>query len=112
MPHIIVEHSRDTGRKIDLAKLARELHMTLSLQETVKLEAIKTRTVAVDNILLGNGDSVDFIHVTVKLLPGRDAALKERMVQAIYQCVLEAAGHEPAIRVSVDLSELGVYIKN
>ena len=109
MPHIIIEHSPEVAEKVDVPELTKALHKTLSDQETVRLEAIKTRSVSVDNIQMGAGDSKDFLHVTVKLLKGRDLSLRETMAKNIFEKIRDVTGDVSF--ASVEVAELQTYVK-
>lgn len=111
MPHIVIEHDREVSNEISLVGLANDLHHTLSQQETVKLESIKTRTVQVENVIVADGRINKMVHVQVYLLPGRDNKLKERMAKALYETASKnLAGIK--CKLSIHISELQVYIKN
>jgi 5-carboxymethyl-2-hydroxymuconate isomerase len=110
MPHIIIEHDKETKDKADLSKLSSALHQTLSEQETIKLESIKTRTIEIDNVLVADGSNNKMLHVEVRLLSGRSVELKETMANAVYN---EAQKYLEGIEcmLTVNISELGVYKK-
>lgn len=110
MPHIIIEHDTKTKEAIDLTELSMCLHETLANQETIKLEAIKTRTIEIDNVIVGEGDNNQMLHVEIRLLTGRSSELKETMANAIYQ---EASTklQDTNCLLTVNVSELGVYKK-
>ncbi len=68
MPHIIVEHTNDIE---NVADIVGSLHHNLAGQETVTLEAVKSRSIAVSNAIVGEVQDGSMLHVTVKLLSGR-----------------------------------------
>lgn len=104
MPHIIVEYTDHLS--VDIAKLTIELHHTLIKQETVKEEAVKTRAIPVQATVVGTGKCHDkFIHLNLKLLPGRSDALRKTMAQALYDTTRKIALDEN-ITISVETSEL------
>ena len=111
MPHIIIEHDSKTKKEINLSKLAQSLHAILATHETVKLEALKTRTVEVENVIIGNNEMPNkMIHVTVLLLAGRSNELKETMAKSLFDKTHEILdGHPCSITVNID--ELATYIK-
>lgn len=111
MPHIIIEHDKDIKEEINLSELARALHETLSIQETVKLESIKTRSVEVNNIIIGSCETAQkILHVTVLLLSGRSPELKQLMAQSLFDKVKEKLG-KLECSVTVNIDELATYIK-
>ena len=110
MPHIIIEHDSKTKESVDLKALATCLHNTLAAQETVRLEAVKTRTLEIDNVTVGAGEHNEMLHVEVKLLEGRSVELKEQMALALFN---EASNFLEGknCSISVNIIELGVYKK-
>lgn len=104
MPHIIVEYSDHL--RANVPQLLHTLHFRLAEIETIKLEAIKTRAIPVQASITGDGTgSNDMIHITLKLLPGRDNALKKTMAQALWQATRDHVADE-RISVSAEVMEL------
>ena len=110
MPHVIIEHDKEIKDKIDLSELTSLLHESVASQESVKLEFLKSRTVESENVIIGDSTSNLFLHVDLRLLSGRSKELKEKMAQDIYAILKEKTSHL-ACSLTVDVSELGVYIK-
>lgn len=111
MPHIIVEYTDHLN--LDLEKLTIELHRTLTQQETIKEEAIKTRAIPVKATVVGTGKCHDkFIHICLKLLPGRSDELRHTMAQALCDTARKIALDEN-ISITVETAELHTasYIK-
>ena len=84
MPHIIVEHTRDIE---NVSQLLRDLHNSLGHQETVQIESLKTRSICLDNVVIGNGNFISMIHVTLRLLPGRGETLLCKMTADLEKIV-------------------------
>jgi len=76
MPHIIVEHTSDIA---EIPQLLRDLHNNLGRQDTVNIESLKTRAICLDHVVIGNGDTQSMMHITLRLLPGRDDVLLQKM---------------------------------
>ncbi|MGH1467332.1 MAG: 5-carboxymethyl-2-hydroxymuconate Delta-isomerase [Bdellovibrionales bacterium] len=107
MPHIILEHN--STDKALVAKTCELLHKTLSEQETVKLGSIKTRSVFIENLVLGDGTAdEDFAHVQLKLLPGRTEKLRVQMSKALLEVLQSQFGTGS---LSVEVIELASYSK-
>lgn len=107
MPHIVLEHNLEDEPRVSY--ICKKLHGALSRQETVKLESIKTRSIYVDNLSVGDAQNYTiFAHVTLKLLPGRSEELKHNMAQAFFD-VLKSALKEGAF--SVEVVDLQTYLK-
>ncbi len=110
MPHITVEHTKDISTLIDLNKLNTDLHTSLSKQETVSLASIKTRSVAVDNVIIGNGETNNFMHINVMLLKGRKKDLKEKMAKDLFDVANNYLQNISCL-LSVNIADLGTYQK-
>ena len=104
MPHVIVEYTDHLS--VDIEKLTIELHHTLCHQPTVKAHAVKTRAMPVKGTVVGEGKDHDkMIHVCLKLLPGRDDALRKQMAQALFDTTRKIAKDEH-ISITVETAEL------
>ena len=111
MPHIIVEYTEHLSE--DIPKLLTELHSSLAGQPTVDIHAVKTRAVPVQYVVVGDGNEPDkLIHITVKLLPGRDDALKKTIGQALHDTA-RAQTKDDRITITVEVMDLHAesYIK-
>ncbi|NCT41337.1 MAG: hypothetical protein GW778_06735 [Alphaproteobacteria bacterium] len=83
MPHIIVEYSDHLA--LDIPALLTALHDDLAARDTVTKAAIKTRAIPIEHCVIGDDDSANsFLHIALKLLPGRDDALKKEMAQGLH----------------------------
>lgn len=104
MPHIIVEYSDNL--KFDEAHLLKDLHTNLAGQDTVSYAAITARLLPVADCSVGEPTSPNaFMHIALKLLPGRDDALRKQMAQALQDT---ARNHitDTSINISVETIEL------
>ena len=81
MPHIIVHHCHT----INVDNLLPQLHNTLGQQQTIDINAIKTRGLPVSGALVGDNTNATFVHVEIRLLSGRTSdtlnKIKNSMVQ-------------------------------
>ncbi len=106
MPHIIVEYTETLGSSENIPKLLSALHQTLAEQETVNVHAVKTRAIPVQYVIVGDGKEPDkMIHITLKLLPGRDDVLKKTMAQGLFD-IAQKVTHDDRISISVEVTEL------
>ncbi|MCD8496704.1 MAG: 5-carboxymethyl-2-hydroxymuconate Delta-isomerase [Alphaproteobacteria bacterium] len=104
MPHIIVEYTDHL--KVGIPELLKKLHFTLADQDTVALEAIKTRAIPVHDVVIADGNAGDkMIHVTLKLLPGRSDELKKTMAQALWQITRDHVD-DNTIMLTAEVTEL------
>ncbi len=109
MPHIIVEYSENLSR-VNIPVLLSELHETLAEQETIDISQIKTRAhmIPEDHIVIGTPEDYDeLLHIVIKLLPGRDVALKRKMAGALFGVACGAVRSEyQNCSVTVEVVEL------
>lgn len=104
MPHIIAEHSE--GLSAPVKDLLSQLHNSLAGQNTVSLEAIKTRALPIYHAVIGNGEAqTEMLHITLKLLPGRSDELKKKMAQDLFDLARAAIPDEKS-SISVEVMEL------
>lgn len=112
MPHIIVEYT-DT-LSIDVPKLLDGLHYNLAEQETIDIHAIKTRATPVQYSIVGDGKDRDkFVHITLKLLSGREEALRKKIGQDLFNVAQDIfpSGSDIALSVEVHEMDPATYIK-
>lgn len=103
MPHLIIESSLSIPSKV-----AEELHKLVGDQETVSIEAVKTRVHTPTISFAGSQSGQMHTAITLKLLSGRSPELKEQMAANIY-CKASELIQEGT--VSVEIVDLGVYKK-
>ena len=111
MPHIIVEYT-DT-LTLDMPKLLDALHYDLAEKDTVDIHAIKTRAVPVQYSIVGDQHDRDkFVHVVLKLLDGRDKALRRSMAESLH-AIARTYAKDNDIAVSVEVIEMNkeTYVK-
>ncbi|MBL4803793.1 MAG: hypothetical protein JKY71_02920 [Alphaproteobacteria bacterium] len=113
MPHILVEYT-DTLTSVDMPQLLVDLHNDLAEKDTINIQAIKTRAVPVQYSIVGDASQADnFIHITLKLLPGRDDDLKKQMAQGLHDAARKTHVRDQNISLSVEVAELHAesYVK-
>lgn len=107
MPHIIVEHTAPVSRQMLDA-----LHQNLAAQDTINLEAIKTRSINVQQGIVGDGTYTEFVHITVKLLTGRPLDLRQKMGADLKAVALEYL-NPATTALSIEIAEMNpdTYVK-
>ncbi|MEZ4871626.1 MAG: hypothetical protein R2827_05125 [Bdellovibrionales bacterium] len=103
MPHLIIESTQKLSKEI-----VSELHKEVGRQETVNIEAVKTRVYSPELGLVGGEEGEDMVTITLKLLPGRNDELKNLMAQNLYT---KAAAMIDSRHITVEVVDLGVYKK-
>ena len=114
MPHIIVEYTDTLASSVDVPKLLAKLHDDLATRDTIDVHGVKTRAVPVQYVIVGDGNEPDkMIHVTLKLLPGRDDGLRKEMAEGLREAAYNATHHDDRITITVETTELHAesYVK-
>ena len=105
MPHIAVEYTETIS--FDIPKLLDTLHYALAEHDTIDVHAIKTRALPVQYSIVGDGKDRDqFVHITVKLLAGREESLRKTIAEDLMG---KARAHFPDganIDLSLDVAEM------
>jgi 5-carboxymethyl-2-hydroxymuconate isomerase len=104
MPHVIVEYSANLDDRIGIVDLIRDVHETVLGTGVFEIGAVRTRAERRDVFRIADGDaSHAFIHVEVRIGPGRDAETRKRLAQAIMDTI-GAATREVFARSGLALS--------
>lgn len=111
MPHLILEHSRNISLKTDLKTLAKDLHYKFAEQETIKLSALKTRTIISDNVFIGDGSKSEFIYLKVLLLAGRSNELKDKFAKCLDEIIKKHIYNETC-STCIEIRDLNHYTKD
>ncbi len=85
MPHLILEHSEKLTLKTDMPALIHDLHYTFAKQETVKLEAVKTRSYCTFNNIVGDGSKPEHVFLRIFMLKGRSEDLKTKFTYVLLE---------------------------
>jgi len=110
MPHLTLEYSDDLPAPVDFDALFARLHAALAEAGPFPLAQIKSRAVPcrVFRIAAGAPGSV-FVHLTVGILTGRDAAQRRRLGElllGILREVFARAWDERPCDLTVDVREI------
>lgn len=103
MPHLIVEYSTPLADDINIQDLVEAVFEGAVESGLFNLKAIKARAHACDNYCTG-GAKQAFVHVEIKLLPGRDEEQKKDLSQRVYEKV--SAHVKKDVAISVELNDL------
>lgn len=110
MPHIIAEISKDLIE--DVPAFLNDLHQSLANQNTVSINAIKTRAIIVKDCVIGDDHQENAMcHVTLKLLPGRDDALRKKMAADLHAVILQYVDKSVSATVETALLDHPSYTK-
>lgn len=103
MPHIILEHSNNI-KGINFSTFLLELHELLASKLPTKIENCKSRVLIHSQYIIGQGDKNNaFIHIEIKILPGRNQELLKSIAEIILE-KLKAFSKPVADSLSLNLS--------
>lgn len=108
MPQIAIEYSANLTGAFDARALAREVHRLIPVTVDTDLGNCKTRLVAHDDYLIGDGSPEEaMVHVDLRILSGRSDAQKKALGEAVLEAALGCIGdHKLRIQVTVEVREL------
>ncbi|WP_417763115.1 5-carboxymethyl-2-hydroxymuconate Delta-isomerase [Shewanella sp.] len=99
MPHVIIEYSQAVAQQVAEAELVKCAHQATEASGLFNPMAIKTRARAYEFFRLGAPEADDFVHITIRLLPGRTEEQKRALSQGVYDAI--AAMVEASLSVEV-----------
>ncbi len=74
MPHLILEFSANISEKDNMINLFKKLHPILEKTLPTDIVSCKSRAIECADYYIGNSSENNaFIHVTLKIMPGRDS---------------------------------------
>ena len=84
MPHIIAELNASLLSASSEQELLKALHMELAKEPSVALDRIKTRSVHLPHVIVGDDTKADqMLHIVVKLLKGRTVETRKTVGLAL-----------------------------
>ena len=90
MPHIIIEYSANVRDRIGLGSLIERLHATAIGTGVFPLGGARTRAAERSDYRIADGHPDNgFVHVTMRMGHGRDAATKARAAQTVFDALCE-----------------------
>lgn len=112
MPHIILEYTAAIQSEIESTGVLKDIHQAVIQSGLFSPQAVKTRMVGYPSILWGEeAESIDFVHVTVKILSGRNVEQRRTLSHKVYELLTAALPNVP--KRSVDIHEMNAdtYVK-
>ena len=103
MPHCIIEYSKGIESTIDVSTLVSAVYQGALSSALFAPEDIKCRAIPYAHYHAG-GDRVDFIHVVLKILRGRDTQQKT----SLSRHVLTALEHLPLTNISLTVEVVDI----
>lgn len=85
MPHIIIECSEQIATILAFEELAPKIHQFLTDTLPTEYANCKTRIVSSSQYLIGGNPKQNFLHVTLKILPGRSPEIKNKVAHTLLE---------------------------
>ena len=115
MPHIVVEHSGNLSGSVDVAGLLQCLKQAALETGQVQEEGLRIRALASEHSLVGDGHPGNaFIHITVRIRPGRSEAVKNRIVETLHEAAcawLQPQFETMALGLTIELQEIDIAFR-
>jgi 5-carboxymethyl-2-hydroxymuconate isomerase len=104
MPHVVVEYSANLEEQLDIRALLKKIHDAVLASGVFKVSALRTRAERREVYVIADGDPDNaFIHVDVRMGPGRDAATRMSISQSVLDTIV-AETREVFARTGLGLS--------
>ena len=110
MPHIILEYSENVPEIAFGEGFFNDMHELLISTGPFNLADIKSRAYCSDRYCIGDGSVQNaFIHLTIRILEGRDVSVRSSLSKVVHTFILERVGEsleDLACSVTVEILEL------
>ncbi|MDB5886238.1 MAG: 5-carboxymethyl-2-hydroxymuconate delta isomerase [Polaromonas sp.] len=93
MPHIQIDYSASLAEAVASGRLVDRVHQAAVDSGIFPVWGIRTFGQAMGEYRIGNGEADNgFVNITVRIAPGRDLALRQRIRQELFGAVLATMG--------------------
>ena len=110
MPHLTIEYSTNLEPELAVQALVDRLHQAAIETGVFPLGGIRTRAAARPHYRIADGDPANaFVHVELRIAPGRDEATRARVGGHIFAALTDALAPVSATRplaISFELQEI------
>ncbi|KTD12132.1 5-carboxymethyl-2-hydroxymuconate Delta-isomerase [Legionella jamestowniensis] len=112
MPHLILECSEKIALNINFNSIFNHLHQYLADNLPTQITSCKSRVRIYDNYFIGNEFEKNlFLHLTLKILPGRTPETKNRVCEYIHHYFKGLIRNSDLEKtsISIELLELSAF---
>lgn len=110
MPHCIIEYSKELELSVNPESLINSVYSGMLESKLFSASDIKVRAIAFDHFVTGKTDQT-FVHVTTKMLSGRDLELRTQLSRSILTKLTELLKNPISITVEILEIEKESYAK-
>lgn len=110
MPHLIIEYAAPLKQEIDIQELVDATFDAAKASDLFGTKAIKVRAIPIDAFNTG-GTNQAFIHVNIKLLPGRTMEQKKALSERVLANLTANVKEDVAISVEINDLDADSYTK-
>tara|TARA_S200000501_G_scaffold348339_1_gene363475 strand:+ start:105 stop:500 length:396 start_codon:yes stop_codon:yes gene_type:complete len=115
MPHIIIEYSENLEQKINLDSLIEKIHISALDTGVFPLGGLRIRTAKREHYKIADGHQDNmFIHIELKIGPGRDEETKTSALKKIFTTVeayLKPIHENGPLAMSAELNEFNSELR-
>ncbi|WP_061014912.1 5-carboxymethyl-2-hydroxymuconate Delta-isomerase [Photobacterium leiognathi] len=101
MPHCIIEYAKDLETDININELMATTHYATFSSGLFDEEDIKTRAIPFEFYRTGTTEK-PFVHITVRVLPGRDPKQKDNLAEVILHQVAAMSHNDICVTVEIE----------
>ena len=110
MPHLIIEHSANIEKELDLPRLVSCLHTTTSEIKDFPMAGLRTRIAKRDIFCIADGHPDNsFVHVTLRIRHGRSMDTKKKAAESIFESLttyLDTLLKKKPLAISFEIQEI------
>jgi 5-carboxymethyl-2-hydroxymuconate isomerase len=114
MPHITIEISKNVRDEIDVDKMLRSVHDAAIATGVFPPDGIRSRVHILKHYRVAESDENAFVHVVLRIGPGRDQETKRRVVDAVFNELtdyLQRLYDSRPLAISLELQELDADLR-
>lgn len=115
MPHFTLEYSANLEHELQLDSLFEQLRDQAVETDVFPLGGIRLRAIRCEDYLIADGDAdYSFVHMTVKIGPGRSIAVQEAAAATMFGALteyLQPLYDKRALAISMEMSEPALSYK-
>lgn len=116
MPHIRIDYTANLEQAVQDSLLVRQLHQAAIATGVFPVWGVRTFAQPVAQYQVGNGDPGNgFLLVNVRIGPGRELAVRQRVLHALFEVVQQALAPQFAqgrLGCQIDLTEFDAALNS